>query len=174
MIDENNEEAIRELIKVVGKKKKNEFGFSWQMITVFMAFVVSGTTGIIQLGTVQTHVEINTQRLDKIETHDLLTRDIEAQLIARIAKIETENPEQDRRIIGLTNQLNKLDESIEKSRVDLVTRSDLLQQLTVTKTEFLSEIKRLDQQLTNHLNIDSGSLPRAEFQAWKNKQKSFC
>jgi hypothetical protein len=94
---------------------------SWPALAVMAAIIVSLATGAIQLGSVQTHVEINTglikdhtererielerlakleamvailnTRMSQIDTHDLATRDNEARIIERLSRVEAKTGE---------------------------------------------------------------------------------
>ena len=54
---------------------------SWPMVGVMVALIVSTVTGAIQLGSVQTHVLINTARVDLLESR-------EHERIADIARLK--------------------------------------------------------------------------------------
>lgn len=91
-------------------------GITWQTLVMALALIATITAGAVQLGSVQTHVLINTDRLsllesehrnvDKfiaqlqasqsevsrrlsmIETHDIETRANETKILERLSKIE--------------------------------------------------------------------------------------
>ena len=64
---------------------------SWPMVGVMVALVISTVTGAIQLGSVQTHVSINTGRVDLLEER-------ERQRIADIARLSARQEMNERRI----------------------------------------------------------------------------
>lgn len=64
---------------------------SWPMVGVMVALVISTVTGAIQLGAVQTHVLINTGRVDLLELR-------EHQRIADVARITARQEMNERRI----------------------------------------------------------------------------
>jgi hypothetical protein len=149
--------------------------FNWQMMSVIVLLLVAGTTGAIQLGAVSTHVQINgdrlslletnnkeqdasisntgahqifnEQRLNTIEAHDLVTRDMEARIIERLSKIEAAMDANHQRVEAILSRLLYNEERVEKQRVDFATKGDIQQALNVTRLEFIAELKRLDQEL---------------------------
>ena len=64
---------------------------SWPMVGVMVALTISTVTGAIQLGGVQTHVLINTARLDLLEARD-------HDRVADIARIKARQEMNERRI----------------------------------------------------------------------------
>lgn len=61
--------------------------FSWPMLAMIGAAIVTITTGAIQLGSVQTHVVINTDRLSKLEQQNI--ENIATLATLKAAQIET-------------------------------------------------------------------------------------
>ena len=99
-------EIIRDISETIG----------WPAFMVLLTIIGGAVTFAIQIGTAQTHIEINTgrisylenlvqgiqgkqyqglaiqedhaRRLNAIEQHDLLTRETEAKIIERLSKLE--------------------------------------------------------------------------------------
>lgn len=63
---------------------------SWELLVIVSSFAAGVAWFAIDLGGIKQQVKINTERLSKIEAHDIQTRELEAKIDARLSVIESQ------------------------------------------------------------------------------------
>lgn len=77
----------------------------WPLMAVVLTVIASMVTGAIQLGAVQTHVAINTVRLDQLEERERKAVTVDLGAAQNIARIEEHQKLSDRALDRTANDL---------------------------------------------------------------------
>ena len=96
---------------------KSGISLEWPIIAVMLTVMISMVTGAIQLGAVQTHVAINTTRMDMSEERERKLVQTDNQTLERIARTEVRmdlgEKSLDRAASDLSTRLTKIETQLD-------------------------------------------------------------
>ena len=87
---------------------KSGIKMDWPLMAVILTVIISMVTGAIQLGTVQTHVSINTIRIDQMEDRERKAVEDDLHIIQSITRIDEHQKLNEARMSKMESQLDLL------------------------------------------------------------------
>lgn len=118
-----------------GKDGEGGIQLQWPLVAIFATIILSMVTGAIQLGSVQTHVQVNTGRLDLLEARERDGGRVDSDMREKLSRNEQS-------LVGLQKRLDSMEARALRALDEIVKRDEAINAKIDALTRELSNQRR--------------------------------